>query len=92
MHSNTPYTRHPYALTLTLLITAERQQRKYADGTFEDAVYEVLEHAADLAGWSEERRADLYARIAESVTPADTIILMEQKINTCLWKNEECTR
>lgn len=92
MHSDTPYTRHPYGLTLTLLIIAEKQQRKYADGTFEDAVYEVIDHAADLAGWSDERRADLYARIAESVTAADTLIVMENKINACLWKNEQCTR
>lgn len=81
-------TRHPYALTLALLIVAERQQRKYADGTFENAVYEVIEHAADLADWSDTRRADLYARIAESVSATDTVIETERKVNDALWAAE----
>ena len=85
---NAPHTRHPYALTLALLIGAEQQQRKYSDGTFEHAVHEVIEHAIDLTGWSDERRADLYARLAESLTAADTNTIREQKINRALWAAE----
>jgi hypothetical protein len=52
----------PLALTLSLLIYAERLS---PHGGLEFATYQVLDRAADLEGWSEERRADLYARIVD---------------------------
>jgi hypothetical protein len=52
----------PLALVLSLLIYAERLR---PHGGLEYATYHVLDRAADLEGWSEERRADLYARIVE---------------------------
>jgi hypothetical protein len=85
---HSPATRHPYALTLALLIGAEAQQRHYSDGTFEHAVHEVIERAFDLAKWSNERKADLYARLAESLTAADTNTIRERKINEALWAAE----
>lgn len=54
----------PLALTLSLLIYAERLQ--WQGGGLEHATFHVLDRAADLAGWSEERRADLFARIVEA--------------------------
>jgi 23S rRNA maturation mini-RNase III len=80
---------HPYATTLMLLVTAERQQRKYADGTFEDAVYEVIERAMLIADYSNERKADLYARIAESVTAEDKLAVLERKIGAALFANDK---
>lgn len=87
MHSNTPSTRHPLALTLSLLIVAEKQQRKYSNA-FEDAVYEVLERTMELSEWADEKKADLYARLAESLTAADTMIITEDKVNKALWAAE----
>ena len=76
--------RHPLALTLALLITAQRHQYN----EWEEKIHTVIERLVDLAGWSDERRADLYARIADKVTAADRCIDMEHKINDCLWANE----
>jgi hypothetical protein len=59
-------TKPPYvqlALTLSLLIYAERLNVQ--GGGLEYATHRVIDHAADLRGWSEERRADLYARIVD---------------------------
>lgn len=88
MTPTTPATRHPHALTIALLIVAERQQRRYHHCTFEHEVYEVLDKAADLAGYSENFRADLYSRIVESALPADTMIALEGKVNAALWAAE----
>lgn len=60
MSTSPPYV--PLALTLSLLIYAERLS---PPGGLEYATYHVLDRAADLEGWSEERRADLYSRIVE---------------------------
>lgn len=60
MSAKPPYV--PLALTLSLLIYAERLS---PHGGLEYATYHVLDRAADLEGWSEERRADLYSRIVE---------------------------
>ena len=78
------YPRHPAALTLALLITAHRQK----PNTWEEKIHDVIEHLVDLANWPDERRADLYARMAEKLTAADRCIDMEHKINKCLWENE----
>ena len=79
-----PPTRHLHALTIALLIAA--QQKFHAE--LEHAVSDVLEKATEIAGYSDERKADLYALIAESLDGSETMIMLEQKINTCLWKNE----
>jgi hypothetical protein len=59
----------PFALTLSLLIYAERLNTQGEDG-LEHATYIVLDRAADLVDWSEDRRADLYARIVEALPVA----------------------
>jgi hypothetical protein len=76
---------HPYALTLTLLIQAEKFQTK----GLEEAAYVVIDKAVSLAGYRFERKADLYARIAEAVTAKDSLIDMQKKISACLEANDK---
>lgn len=83
----------PMALSLTLLIHAERMRQQ--GGSFEFATYTVLDRAIDLAGWSEERRADLYARIVEGMGSEDhtKFITIQRVVTACLkehcasWRN-----
>ena len=77
-------TRHPLTTTITLLIMAEPQTNK-----LEENVYKVLSHLIDLAKWSDERRADLYARLAERLKPGMTMLVMERVVEYCLIYNEE---
>lgn len=77
-------TRHPLTTTITLLIMAEPQSKR-----LEDNVYQVLSHLIDLAEWSDERRADLYARLAERLKPDMTMLIMERVVEYCLIRNEE---
>lgn len=78
-----PHTRHPHALTLALLIASFQRF-----GDLEEKTHDVIAHATDLADYSDERKADLYARIVEKVTAAMRVIDLEQAINSCLWANE----
>ena len=77
--------RHPYALNITLLIMAEE---RYA-GSLPDAAYQVLAHSVDLAGYTEERRADLYSRIAECLAPGDSMTTKQRKIDDALRANDQ---
>lgn len=76
--------RHPMATTLALLIAA--QQRWHAE--LEHAVYDVIAKLVDMADWSDERKADLYARLAEVLKPSMRIIEMEVACNKALWQNQ----
>lgn len=80
------HARHPLATTLALLIYARR-----AEGP-ESSTHDVLCHLADIADWSDERKADLYALIAESVTAADPFFMVDAKVNDALWTNEDWAR
>lgn len=73
---------HRYALTLALLIGAEQMQDP------ELAAYIVIDKAMTLTHYSDDRKADLYARIEESVKPGDTIADMQVKISACLKAND----
>ncbi len=75
--------RVPLALTLSLLIYAERLS---PHGGLEYATYQVLDRAADLEGWSEERRADLYARIVERAPDSVHMkfIDLQAAVTTCV--------
>lgn len=76
--------RHPETTTVALLIAAER-----APGGLEESAHIVL--ARYFADWHDERKADLYARLAESLHAHDTIAAMEVKVNRALWDNQnEC--
>ncbi len=56
----------PGASTLTILLMSQAAQRKYVSHHFEHPAYAVLEEAVSM---SDERKADLYARLAERATP-----------------------
>lgn len=74
-----------YATTLTLLLVSEGQQHKYTNASFEDAVYEVV--ARLFTDWSDDKKADLYSRLAERVEHSMKIASMEAAVNDCLQDN-----
>lgn len=76
---------HNLTTTLTLLLVAA--QRKAGD--FEYRVHEVIKNLLDLAGWADDRKADLYALLVESVEPDDKMITIERKVHAALHKNEK---
>lgn len=82
-----PY--EPMALTLALLIHAERLSQMGAD--FEYATYVVLERATMLAAWSEERKADLYARLVERLPNYSTSFINTQAVVTACLKEHNAT-
>ena len=75
---------HPMALPIALLIHAEQKHHT----TFEYAVYEVLNTYMALKGWPDEKRADLYAQLAEKLEPNLGMLQKEDTINVCLWSTE----
>ena len=77
--------RHPLCTTLTLLIAAN--QRKGTDLEFE--IHEVIAKLTNLAEWSDEKKADLYARLAEDVKRDDRIVEIERKVSFALWANDQ---
>lgn len=76
---------HQHALTLALLIQAEKFHTK----GLEESAYVVIDKAVSLAGYRFEQKADLYARIAEVVTDTDTLVSMQKKISDCLDANDK---
>lgn len=80
---------HALTTTLTLLIVAEGQQLRLhpEDHGFEHDVHHVINHLTDLGQWQDERKADLYARIVESVTAGMKFADMEKAIDRCLLGN-----
>lgn len=76
---------HPMALTITLLIMAEQRQHT----TFEYAIYEVLNQYMVIKEWPEEKRADLYAQLAEKLNAKSSMIHIEQVVSDSLFKTEE---
>ena len=77
--------RHPMSTTLALLIAAN--QRKGTDLGFE--IHEVIARLVDLADWTDEKKADLYARLAESINREDRFVDIERKTSFALWANEQ---
>lgn len=77
--------RHSLTTTLTLLIAAN--QRKGTDLEFE--IHEVIAKLTDLAEWADEKKADLYARLAEAVKRDDRISEIERKVSFALWQNDQ---
>lgn len=75
---------HRLTTTITLLLVAAQKTVK----DFEYRVYEIIQRLLDLSGWSDEKRADLYARLVESVGTDDKMLTIEKKVDTALWKNE----
>lgn len=77
--------RHPMSTSLALLIAAN--QRKGTDLGFE--IHEVIERLVDLSDWADEKKADLYARLAESINREDRFVDLERKTSFALWQNEQ---
>ena len=77
--------RHPLCTTLTLLIAAN--QRKATELEYE--IHAVIAGLVDIAGWTDEKKADLYARLAESINKEDRIIDLERKVSFALWQNDQ---
>ena len=77
--------RHPLCTTLSLLIAAN--QRKGTGLEYE--IHAVIAGLVDIAGWTGEKKADLYARLAESINKEDRIIDLERKVSSALWQNEQ---
>jgi hypothetical protein len=76
--------RHPECTILAALIAAESNPH----GLFDSAADVLARYFAD---WSDDRKADLYARLAESLLPSDTMATMEVKCSAALWDNQnEC--
>lgn len=82
-------TYHPHSLTLTLLIISQAQQYKYQTEVSEHPAYEVIERATALAGYTDEAKADLYARMAESVDPKQPLAVVQATVNKCLVENRK---
>ena len=76
--------RHPLCTTLSLLIAAN--QRKGTELEYE--IHAVIAGLVDIAGWTGEKKADLYARLAESINKEDRIIDLERKVSFALWQND----
>ena len=77
--------RHPLCITLALLIAAN--QRKPTELEYE--IHSVIAGLVDIAEWTDEKKADLYARLAESINKEDRIIDIERKVSFALWANDQ---
>lgn len=65
--------RHPLTTTLTLLLVANQKKQHFGD-----AIYDIL--ASIMQEYSEEFKADLYARLAENVLATDNMYIIERKV------------
>ena len=80
---------HPHSLTLTLLIISQGQQVKYQTEFADHPAYEVIERATALAGYSDEAKADLYARMAEKVDHKQPLAVIQRVVSECLVENRK---
>jgi len=76
---------HPMALTVTLLIVAEQKHHT----CFEFAIYEVLNQYMAIKGWPDEKKADLYAMMAERIPANMALAPMQAVVDECLRRTEE---
>lgn len=78
--------RHPLTTTLTLLLVAAQK------GTSEDYGYrvaEVIENLMEIGDWSNERKADLYALLADKIKPEDSMYQIERAVTESLASNSK---
>lgn len=75
-------TKHPEATTVTLLLVAEKLQRK----GLEESAADVLEHY--FRTMPDEQKVDLYALLAERLTAEMPLGQMEEAVSRCLWDNQ----
>lgn len=77
--------RHPLCTTLSLLLAASQHPAE----SFDYKIHDIIQHLTDTAGWSDEKKADLYARLAESVKADDRLTTIERKASFALWQNDQ---
>lgn len=82
---------HHYALTLSLLIHAEKLHRLDIVG-FEGCMAHVIENYLGARGYSEDKMADLYARLAERLKPNMMHSEMRQQCSISLHQNDLWSR
>ena len=78
--------RHPLTTTLALLLAAAQACKPW---DFEFRVAEIIERLIDIGTWPDEKKADLYALLVESVEADDKLSTIETKVARALTKNEE---
>lgn len=71
---------HPASLTFALLLKASLH-RELEDGT-QECIGLMFKY------FSDERKADLYARVGESVNATDMMTALQVKLSRCLWANQ----
>lgn len=79
---------HPQALTLSLLIKAEQLHTAGVEG-FEESVYNVIARFLESRGFHEEKKADLYSLLVESLTPDMSHSQMRKVCSRCLTENDK---
>ena len=86
-----PY--HPLALSFSICLWKEKDHvRNELSGCMdEEDVYLLLSGMADRYDWTDDKQADLYARIAEAIQGLEptTFIGMQSVITDALIANEE---
>lgn len=75
--------RHPLTTTLALLLCAAQKE----PCKFEYEAHTVLTNLVDMADWPDEKKADLYALIVESVKADDKLTQIDRKVAYCLHLN-----
>jgi len=83
-----PYHRH--AFTLSLIFQAEFQ-RPAKTQPYDDLVFDVLNHAVELDRWSDEKKADFYARLqtAWQDEKPTTFAGIQATVTQCLIQTED---
>jgi hypothetical protein len=76
---------HPQALTLSLLIHAEGLRVAGAD--FEEGIHTVIDKYLTERDFHDERKADLYALLAEKLKPNMLHSQMREVCDACLKLN-----
>lgn len=87
MESEVLYTippQHPDAQGLALLIMAEKYQRNRL--TLDEPTHVAIEKFFEA--YSDDRKADLYARLAENVKATLSMVQTMAVISKCLWDNQ----
>lgn len=82
-----PVPEHPLALTLSLLIKAEALHTAGVPD-FEGSVHNVIARFLEERGFTDEKKADLYALLVEKLTPDMSHGNMRRACSACLHVND----
>ena len=83
-----PY--HRYAFTLSLILQSEFQ-RPPRTQPYDELVFDVLQRAVELANWTQELRADFYARLmsAWEMKKPESFLDIQETVTRCLIAAED---